>query len=492
MMMGRAAGRDEPVQLRARSVGIPVALQVAVWLARRLVRLIAFVVSTPLVLAAVVYSAALVMLGTMADPTVMVVAAVGSWLVAGGALVVWAKRWPDGFSRHVANRFRAAWRKMITYRRAWQPAVQAAGLTYTQRDHEHIPSLRRVCSTRFVDAVRVRMLPGQTVSGWAKRADELAQSFGRTECRVVAVPDKPRLVELRLRVKDPLADPVPPVAPGDKADLEGLPVGRTEDGQPYLLRVVQRHVLLVGATGAGKSGVIWSIIAQLVPAVLDRTAELWVLDPKGGMELGPGRALYARFCRAEGDDWAGEFAALLAEAVQVMRQRQNHLYAAHERCFTPGPSTPLIVIVIDEIAALTAWINDRNLQREISGHLGLLLSQGRSAGVCVIAATQDPRKETLSIVRDLTPTRILLRLAEANHVDLSLGPGARERGAYADKISESMPGTAYVLVEGAAEPLRIRFARTTDYDITELTARIKSGRTVPVGDGQVFPIGDPA
>src|SRR5690606_27766442 len=48
----------------------------SVWLARRLVRLIAFVVSTPLVLAAVVYSAALVMLGTMADPTVMVVAAV--------------------------------------------------------------------------------------------------------------------------------------------------------------------------------------------------------------------------------------------------------------------------------------------------------------------------------------------------------------------------------------------------------------------------------
>ncbi len=236
------------------------------------------------------------------------------------------------------------------------------------------------------------------------------------------------MVELRFRVIDPLADPVAPVEPGITADLEGLAVGRCEDGIPYLLRLLQRHLLLVGATGAGKSGVVWSIIAQLLPAVLDRTAELWVLDPKGGMELGPGRALYAGFCRAEGDDWARQFAALLAEAVQVMRDRQNRLYAARERSFTPGAGMPLIVIVIDEIAALTAWVGDRNLQREMSGYLGLLLSQGRSAGVCAIAATQDPRKETLASVRDLTPTRILLRLTEASHVDLALGPGAPARG----------------------------------------------------------------
>lgn len=488
-MTGRtAARRDEPVQLRARSVGVPVALQVVAWLVRRLARLVGFVVTTPLVLAAALYSAGLVALGVVTDPTIMIITGVGSWVLAAAVLIFWAKRWPAGYTRHVSNRMRAAWRKMINYRRAWQPAVQSAGLTYTRNDRETIPALRTVTSSRWVDVVRVRMLPGQTVTGWANRADELAQSFGRSECRVMAVKDRPRLVELRFRVVDPLADPVAPVEPGTTADLEGLPVARCEDGTPYLLRLLQRHLLLVGATGAGKSGVIWSIIAQLVPAVLDRTVELWVLDPKGGMELGPGRAMYARFCRAEGDDWAREFAALLAEAVQVMRERQNSLYNAHERALTPGPGQPLIVIVIDEIAALTAWVGDRNLQREISGLLGLLLSQGRSAGVCVIAATQDPRKETLAVVRDLTPTRILLRLAEAGHVDLALGPGARERGAYADKIPESMPGTAYVLVEGAAEPLRIRFAATTDYDIAELAGRIQSGRNT----GNVFPIEDAA
>jgi hypothetical protein len=42
-----------------------------------------------------------------------------------------------------------------------------------------------------------------------------------------------------------------------------------------------------------------------------------------------------------------------------------------------GPSTdePLIMLIIDEIAALTGWINDRTTKRRIESALGLLLSQ---------------------------------------------------------------------------------------------------------------------
>jgi DNA segregation ATPase FtsK/SpoIIIE, S-DNA-T family len=36
-------------------------------------------------------------------------------------------------------------------------------------------------------------------------------------------------------------------------DLAALPVGQCENGTPWLLRVISNHVLIAGATGAGKA-----------------------------------------------------------------------------------------------------------------------------------------------------------------------------------------------------------------------------------------------
>jgi hypothetical protein len=52
-------------------------------------------------------------------------------------------------------------------------------------------------------------------------------------------------------------------------------------------------------------------------------------------------------------------------------------------------------VIIDELASLTAYGIDRKIRAEIEQLLGLLLSQGRAVGVSVIAAVQDPAKDTL-------------------------------------------------------------------------------------------------
>ena len=49
------------------------------------------------------------------------------------------------------------------------------------------------------------------------------------------------------------------------------------------------HVLVAGATGAGKGSIIWSTIRGLLPAVRAGLVEIWALDPKL-MELSFGRA----------------------------------------------------------------------------------------------------------------------------------------------------------------------------------------------------------
>jgi S-DNA-T family DNA segregation ATPase FtsK/SpoIIIE len=87
--------------------------------------------------------------------------------------------------------------------------------------------------------------------------------------------------------------------------------------------------------------------------------------------------------------------------------------------------------------------------------------------VYVVAALQDPRKDVLPF-RDLFPTRIGLRLTEPAQVDLVLGDGMRERGALCDRIPMSLPGTAFVVLDGAPGATRARASYWTDADIAEL------------------------
>ena len=86
-------------------------------------------------------------------------------------------------------------------------------------------------------------------------------------------------------------------------------------------------------------------------------------------------------------------------------------------------------------------------------------------------------------MRDLFPTRIALRLSEADHVALVLGQGARDRGARCDQIPESLPGVGYVGIDGVAEPVRVRFAHLTDDDIAAMVADYAPGTRPAVEPG---------
>ena len=87
-------------------------------------------------------------------------------------------------------------------------------------------------------------------------------------------------------------------------------------------------------------------------------------------------------------------------------------------------------------------------------------------------------------MRDLFPTRILLRVTEPEHVALTLGQGARDRGATADLIDDATPGVAYIGHDGVPEAARVRFTHITDDDITTL-AQQYAPRTVPALPGAI-------
>ncbi|GAA2895062.1 FtsK/SpoIIIE domain-containing protein [Nonomuraea rubra] len=379
-------------------------------------------------------------------------------------LAAWALTDRDSFVRLVGRRLQAWWRLIWIYRRHWQPVMIVSGLGRHIRGRDYLPRLVKVTCTPWADLVTVRMLKGQAVKDWADRLDHLAQGFGAVSCRV-ALTHSGRLT-LTFPRHDPLAVPIPSRPLPDAATVEAIEVGKQEDGRPWLLKVHGTHVLVAGATGAGKGSILWSAIRGLLPAVAEGLAELWALDPKL-MELSYGRDLFGSRYAATPE----ECADLLDEAVSIMQKRAAR-FAGLQRNHTPTVDDPFVLVVVDEVAFLTAYQTDRQLKHRISAALATLTTQGRAVGVGVLAALQDPRKEVMNI-RNLFPDKIALRLDESEQVDMVLGDGARDRGALADHISlvpELGAGIGYVRLETSPEPVRVRAAYVSDTDIRAMVA----------------------
>ena len=469
--LGGTSRGQTPVRLNVAKVRVPLSAVLVAWAGRRLGAGGWWLLRHPVAVAA----ALVVLVGWRVTVTSGPLPVLTVVSVVATVLLGWRRIHGSSFTALVACRVRGMWRAATVYRYRWQPAMVTTALVVRVEGTEYLPKVVSVLSTGCVDVVRVRMLPGQTLSDWAANAPRLAQTFGVVDCRVRSVPKRAHDLALWFLSTDPLTAPVAPFVSPDNCDglvLTALPVAMGEDGLVHRVRLLGAHLLVVGATGSGKGSVIWSLVAALAPGIRDGLVQVWAVDPKGGMELAPGRALFTRFVYGDPDDntlYELDFAHVLEDAVFVMRRRQATL-RGRTRLHTPTMAEPLVVVVIDELASLTAYVVDRDAKRRITAALSLLLSQGRAVGVSVVGAVQDPRKDVISM-RDLFPTRILLRVTEPEHVALTLGQGARDRGARADLIDESTPGVAYIGQDGISEPVRIRFTYVTDHHIAALTQR---------------------
>ncbi|MDG4791041.1 FtsK/SpoIIIE domain-containing protein [Micromonospora sp. WMMD1102] len=410
-------------------------------------------------------------------------------VLVGGVSAVWRWRHEASWWTWFAGPLLGWFRRVTVYRRVWREAVTLCGLA-ERFDHQTVlPRLLSVRSDPALDVLAVRMVRGQTPEDFQRVTSNLAYAFGRRHARVysehpddrptrsgrwawllravdaVRFRDRPSVVYLVLVRTDALRAVVPPFDVPAVPDFTALPLARRDDLSTWCLHLLATHVLVGGATRRGKGSVLWSLVRALGGGVASGLVRLWVIDPKGGMEFAMGRPMFARFaCKS-----FEAMADLLDEAVTVMRERQARLAGA-VRVHTPTVADPLVVVVIDEMAALTAYLQDVELRKRIAASLGLLLSQGAGVGVLVVAALQDPRKEVLPF-RDLFPTRIALGLTEASQVDMVLGDGARDRGALADQMPRWAKGVGYVILDGTPEPARVRFSYISDDEIRAMATR---------------------
>ena len=382
------------------------------------------------------------------------------------ALILWRCRQPASFSRFVGTPARGRWRRWH-YQRHWTAVMTIGRLSVLYRGRLLVPVLGKVSSTRYTDQVAVVLVSGQAAADFASRAGNLAHGFGAMTCRVRTA--KPGALVLEFVRRDALAAIIPALAIPETADLKALAVGRREDGSPWLVRLHGTHLLVAGATGAGKGSVIWSLVRAMLSLLLSGLVRILAADPKV-MELAYGRAIFDACGQYAADP--GAIVAMLEAAVADMQARAAQL-AGRQRDHTPTAEFPFVVVLVDEVAFLTAYQPDKNLCERVKAALATLTTQGRAVGYCVVAALQDLRKEVMSI-RTRFPDRIAMRLDEPEQVDMVLGDGARDRGATADLISTDPAtgaGVAFIRLEADPDPVRARAAWVSDDDIRAMAAQ---------------------
>jgi S-DNA-T family DNA segregation ATPase FtsK/SpoIIIE len=253
-------------------------------------------------------------------------------------------------------------------------------------------------------------------------------------------------------------------------DFTAMRVGVRDDGNPWTIPLLARHVLVAGRSRSGKGSVLWSVLRELAPAIRVGLVKVTGIDPKGGMELEIGKPLFHRY---EADQLETMVELLEREADDMDAVARS--LAGDVRKFTPSLEHPLHLVVIDELATLTAYA-PLELRRRAEMALGRLQTKGAAVGWVVFGCVQEPTKDIIPM-RGLFTYRIALCLDTPGQVDMVLGDDMRERGAPADEIPLTAPGTGYVVSEFERDPFRVRAAYVDDDEIRDM-----AGEYAPITD----------
>lgn len=472
----------EIVRIRPAKLRISLWLLAAWWAAAKLARLVWWVIVRPVRLVALGLGGLLGWaLESYGLPTLGALTLISATITG-----LWAWRRPDAFRRRVAWRLRGRLH-CFRIRRRWHGVLAGCGLTGRDPDGTVIfPSVGPVVSSPSMHRFLTRIPAGQTIGDWTAKADALAVGLNAESCRI-RTPGRRngimpwtrkrrferRVIRVELIRHDVLSDPIAPFPVAETPALKRLPVALTEDGTAYRLRLLGTHLLIVGQTGAGKGSVLWSIVNHVAPGISSGLVRVVGFDPKFN-ELTMGAPLFHQLYDGTGSDMADG----LEQLVEVNDARKKAMRGVR-RLHVPTPDDPFYLVLVDELAALTAYMTDKNAKKQIEAALSTLLTQGRAQAITVVGAVQDPRKEILSM-RDLFPSRIALSLKTSEQVDMVLGDGARERGALCDQIPLSLPGIGYSVIDGIPDPVRLRFPYTSDDDIRALAAAHPAPRDAEV------------
>lgn len=310
--------------------------------------------------------------------------------------------------------------------------------------------------------------PGVKINRIVTLADDLAMVLKVDRVRIVgSIPGKAAIgIEIPnpVRATVCLYDILESNEYQEAASVLSLALGFDVIGRPVVADLVRMpHLLIAGATGAGKSVAINAFIASILYKATPQDVRLLMIDPKR-VELSVyddiPHLLHPVVVEAKMASRA------LLWAVREMERRYRLLEERRVKSFVSynqaaEEKLPYIVIIVDELADLMMVAS-----KDVETSIARLAQMARAAGMHIILATQRPSVDVLTgLIKANFPTRISFKVSsKVDSRTILDGSGAEHLLGMGDML---------FLPPGAAKLLRIHGAFISEEETERLVSYLK-------------------
>lgn len=306
-------------------------------------------------------------------------------------------------------------------------------------------------------------------------ADDIAMALAAYRVRIVApIPGKSAIgVELPNRKREmvTLGDIIKSKSYQEQKGSLKVALGKDVLGFPVMLDLKkQPHLLIAGATGAGKSVCVNSIITSIVYNYDPNYVRFILVDPKM-VELqfynGTPHLLTPVITEPH------LAPAVLKWSIFEMERRYRLLAAMNTRDILSynekvakerkgGEKIPFIIIIIDELADLMMVAS-----KDIEGYITRIAQKARAVGIHLVLATQRPSVDVITgIIKANFPARIAFQVAQKTDSRTIIDQNGAEKLLGKGDMLYQSPMSSY--------PVRIQGAFISEDEIMEIVTHLRT------------------
>ena len=299
--------------------------------------------------------------------------------------------------------------------------------------------LTRVVPGPTVTRFEIELAPGVKVSRVTSLSSDIAYALATPDVRILApIPGRSAIgveVPNRHRRLVTLGDVLSSSEAASESQPLAVALGMDISGTPRMLDLSELpHVLIAGATGAGKSSCINSMVSTLLMRTTPDDVRLIMVDPKR-VELGQYNGVPHLLTRvivnpkkaADALGWAvtemDRRYELLAEAGarDIISYRQR--YDEGDLDLDRFDRFPYIVVLVDELNDLMMVAG-----RDVEEAVVRIAQMARAVGIHLVIATQRPSVDVITgVIKANIPSRLAFSVASQADSRVILDQGGAEK-----------------------------------------------------------------